>query len=465
MGTIRTYFTKNNTIVKNSAVNTGRNPVSELYYGNRNSRFLFYCDFTDLKEKYRNKELIIDDTTKHILNIKPTSSFDIMPYLNEENNLVFGNMQRATSFDLELKELLNDWDEGIGYDFNPNESRKPYDQAYSNDISSWIGMTGGTLRDIKQHLDSGTLVDVKQHLDKGNEDIIMDITDFVNNIITGDTEYKGFCLKYTDEFENPTGITKFDKNEVYAFGLFTRHTQSFFEPFIESTYDDVIKDDRGDFYLNKKNNRLYLYFSVDGKNENFDELPTCTIKISELTGLTLEVKQQSRGVYYVEVEENLNLFNANTLYNDIWNNLKFKGQSLKEKKMSFVPKVEEDYYLIGENVLNPIKYGVSLSGIKSEEKMHQGEKRRINVLLRKPYTVNQVDVVTKIYYKLYIKRGQDQTVVTDWLEVNKTYGSNFFTIDTSWLIPQTYFIDIKVDRNGETNIYNEELKFIILNKK
>lgn len=459
MGTIRTYFTKNNTIVKNSAVNTGRNPVSELYYGNRNSRFLFYCDFTDLKEKYRNKELIIDDTTKHILNIKPTSSFDIMPYLNEENNLVFGNMQRATSFDLELKELLKDWDEGIGYDFNPNESRKPYDQAYSNDISNWFGMTGDTLGDVittgePKHL----------HLDKGNEDIIMDVTDFVNNIITGDTEYKGFCLKYTDEFENPTGITKFDKNEIYAFGLFTRHTQSFFEPFIESTFDDVIKDDRGDFYL-KKTNRLYLYFSVDGKNENFDELPTCEIAATDdFTGVTLNVKQQSRGVYYVEVEEN-DLFNANTLYNDIWDNLKFDGKDLKSKKMSFVPKVEEDYYLIGENVLNPIKYGVSLSGIKSEEKMHQGEKRRINVLLRKPYTVNQVDVVTKIYYKLYIKRGQDQTVVTDWLEVNKTYGSNFFTIDTSWLIPQTYFIDIKVDRNGETNIYNEELKFIILNKK
>ena len=454
MGVTRTYFTKNNTIVKNSAVNTGRNPVSELYYGNRNSRFLFYCDFTDLKEKYRNKELIIDDTTKHILNIKPTSSFDVMPYLNDENNLVFGNMQRATSFDLELKELLNDWDEGIGYDFNPNESRKPYDQAYSNDISSWDGMSGGTLDDR---------IITTQHLDKGNEDIIMDVTDFVNNIITGDTEYKGFCLKYTDEFENPTGITKFDKNEVYAFGLFTRHTQSFFEPFIESTFDDVIKDDRGDFYLNKTN-RLYLYFSVDGKNENFDKLPTCEIAATDdFTGVTLDVKQQSRGVYYVEVEGDL--FNANTLYNDIWDDLEFDDKPLKKKKMSFVPKVEEDYYLIGENVLNPIKYGVSLSGIKSEEKMHQGEKRRVNVLLRKPYTVNQVDVVTKIYYKLYIKRGQDQTVVTDWLEVNKTYGSNFFTIDTSWLIPQTYFIDIKIDRNGETNIYNEELKFIILNKK
>jgi hypothetical protein len=213
-----------------------------------------------------------------------------MPYLNEENNLVFGNMQRATSFDLELKELLKDWDEGIGYDFNPNESRKPYDQAYSNDIpSSWIGMTDGTLGDVI----------TTQHFDKGNEDIEMDITDFVNNIITGNTEYKGFCLKYTDEFENPTGITKFDKNEVYAFGLFTRHTQSFFEPFIESTYDDIIKDDRGDFYLNKTN-RLYLYFSVDGKNENFDELPTCTI--DGFTGVTLDVKQQSRGVYYVEVE-------------------------------------------------------------------------------------------------------------------------------------------------------------------
>ena len=49
MGIYRTYFDKNNTIVKNSDVNTGRNQVSELYFGVTNSRFLFYCSFDEIK--------------------------------------------------------------------------------------------------------------------------------------------------------------------------------------------------------------------------------------------------------------------------------------------------------------------------------------------------------------------------------------------------------------------------------
>ena len=30
---VRTYFDKNNTIIKNSNINTGLNPVTELFYG------------------------------------------------------------------------------------------------------------------------------------------------------------------------------------------------------------------------------------------------------------------------------------------------------------------------------------------------------------------------------------------------------------------------------------------------
>ena len=51
---IRTYFDKNNTIIYNNNTNTGKNPVTELYYGggviNQSySRFLFYFDENRLK--------------------------------------------------------------------------------------------------------------------------------------------------------------------------------------------------------------------------------------------------------------------------------------------------------------------------------------------------------------------------------------------------------------------------------
>jgi hypothetical protein len=54
---IKTYFDKNNTIVSNLNVNTGLNPIAELFYGGaltqqRYSRFLFHFDETRLKSLY-----------------------------------------------------------------------------------------------------------------------------------------------------------------------------------------------------------------------------------------------------------------------------------------------------------------------------------------------------------------------------------------------------------------------------
>ena len=70
MGIYRTYFDKNNTIIKDSEVNTGRNQVSELYFGETISRFLFYCSFDELKSKVDSKEIILENNVKHYLKIK-----------------------------------------------------------------------------------------------------------------------------------------------------------------------------------------------------------------------------------------------------------------------------------------------------------------------------------------------------------------------------------------------------------
>ena len=129
-----------------------------------------------------------------------------------------------------------------------------------------------------------------------------------------------------------------------------------------------------------------------------------------------------------------------------------------------MPKEDNDYYQLGSDVSEPIRYGISVSGIKREEKVNQGEKRRVNVHLRKPYTVEQQDVKTNVYYKLYIKQGPNVIDILDWQPVNKLYNSNTFNIDTTWLVPQVYYVDIKVERNDEINVYNEELKFTVLSK-
>ena len=475
MGIYRTYFDKNNTIIKDSDVNTGRNQVSELYFGENISRLLFYCSFDELKNKVDGKEIILENNVKHYLKIKNTSNFDITAYLSDSNDLVFSDKYRSSSFDLELRSMEEFWDEGMGYDFQLSPIARPQDRDFSKEPSNWFNGTlartflnpGGTLSDNI----IGT-----QHFDKGNEDVLIDITSFVNGILisgittgittglttgitTGTTtgvtyNYQGFCLKYTDTYESLI----FDDLRSYVLGLFTKYTQTFFEPFIETVYDDHINDNRVDFYLNKVNN-LYLYVNVDGGMSNLDELPVCKINDIPYT-----VKQKTKGVYYAEIFASGDTFDSYVEYNDIWSNIKINGVNRPDIRMKFIPKEDTDYYQMGSDIMEPTRYGVSLSGIKREEKIGQGEKRKVYVHLRKPYTVEQNDVLSKVYYRLYIKQGTNQVEIVNWQNVDKTYNSNSFTIDTTWLVPQVYYIDIKVERNGELNQYNEELKFTIVSK-
>jgi hypothetical protein len=60
MSYFRSYFEKNNTIIKNLQVNTAKNPTTEILYGSSFSKFIFKIDLTDLQSKIDNGDLIID---------------------------------------------------------------------------------------------------------------------------------------------------------------------------------------------------------------------------------------------------------------------------------------------------------------------------------------------------------------------------------------------------------------------
>lgn len=465
MNVYRTYFEKNNTIVYNHTVNTGRNAVCELFYGSDTfgnyvfSRFIFSIDLTNLKTEINEKNITIDSNTKHYIKMKNTQSFDIQPYLTENMNLKFGEKVRTSSFDLELYQLPRDFDEGTGYDFSKNII--PFEneeKVYMEEASNWFNRTTQYSWEQEGAFISGsTLLDI-QHFDKGNEDILFNITDLINNLLTGTTtgftsgtttNVYNFIIKFPNYYEN------LDTIYPQYTGFFTRHTQTFFEPFLETQFNDSIQDDRADFYLDKIN-RLYLYANIKGELVNLDQLPICKVD-----DVDKNVYQQGKGIYYVEV-----LFDSNTyvdykMYYDNWSGLLYNGISLPDVKLRFTTKPVKDYYQIGSDTYEQPKYGISLSGIKRDEIIIKGERRKLNLVIRKPYTVNDDTILDNVYYKLYVKQGANEIPVIDWNKVSMGFTHNYFIINTEWLLPQEYFIDIKVVNNGEVNIYKEKINFYI----
>lgn len=456
MGIHRVYFDKNNTIIKDSEVNTGQNPVAELSYGSKVTRFLFTVDITKIRQLIEegNAE---DYTIK--LRMKNTQEFSVLPYLDEFKQIQLDSTTRPTSFDLELYGLQNGtyFEEGVGYDFTQNNAKRPEDKDYVTGVSNWINSQNNTPWPVPGAIDGSAQIITSQHFDKGNEDLDLDITSWVITNINASGATLNFVLKYSDGDEESGGDTQ------YTTGFFTRHTQTYFEPFIELVIDDVISDDRNRFYLNKEND-LYLYVNIDGQPTNLDSNPSVTIATDEGPSILTSVRV-AKGVYKVTVDATEESFTTYKKYYDVWSGLKVNNNTLKNVKMSFIPKDESEGYVIGDEMGMPQRYGLSLSGIKQEEKITSGEIRRVNVLVRKPYTVNQVESLSGVEYRMYVKIGPAQLTVIDWRAADRSNLYNFFMLDTSWMIPNKYYIDIRINQNGETLLYNDQLVFNIVSRK
>ena len=97
---VRSYFDKNNTIVVNSNINTGLNPITELFYGgpqgeNSYSRYLFHFDETKLISLYTGGTFADITKLKHTLKMTNTGSFDTGLL-----NSTMDTKSRTSSFDL-----------------------------------------------------------------------------------------------------------------------------------------------------------------------------------------------------------------------------------------------------------------------------------------------------------------------------------------------------------------------------
>lgn len=453
----RTYFEKNNTLIRNSNINTGRNPITELHYGGSvynldYTRFIFKFDETKLRGLYNDGVYPDINKMKHILRMTNTSCFDI-ELLNQDTIQGKG---RTSSFDLIIFPLTQDWDEGTGYDYISCTYLNG-EESFSDRPSNWVWARYGNFWSMGDGGYSGNTNDVeivRQHFDRGNENIEMDITTHVNNIITGDTNY-GFCLAFSDEIE------KSPSEKLQYVGFFTRHTETFYEPHIETIYNEHINDSRDNFFVNK-NNKLYLYVNDGGLPINLDNTPTVVVRDNNgdifLSGNTEHV---TLGVYSFNIVVPRNAdYPDCTMFTDTWSNLMINGVQQPDVELEFV--VKNGGINIGNTEEIPKEYGFSVHGVKRDEKINRGDTRKIIIKAKIPYTINQQDIIDKLEYRLYVKEGTNEYTVVDYQPIHKTFDQNYFLLDTDSLIPNKYWLDIKLVTNREVRTIKDIVAFHIV---
>jgi hypothetical protein len=500
MSVFRSYINKNNTIQSESYVNTARNPVMELNFGASlqivpnfgYTRYLFDLDLSNLIENINSGTISnnCDSGMRHTLKMTNTSSFD-----TELLNSYMSNLRRrATSFDLILFRIpktsgdtgySQSWDEGVGFDYNDSNLTKntasggltPYTvtdpKAYSLRPSNWYQTTtvsNWSEPGLYNNRDEGlvnfsdlTIID-RQHFELGNEDIEMDMTNEINGILDGSiTGVTGWGIAYVPDVENITGLT-----ESYSVAFFSKYTQTFYQPYLLTEYDDLVQDDRN-LFLKNQTNKLYLYVYQNGDLVNLDELPNVTIidrsggVVTGMSGLTTCLK--TKGIYEVTIPNGFTASTAPCVYYDIWSGLIINGQEIPSVKNQFTLQEYNAGIQIGFKSKEPDKFGFDFYGIKQNEKILNTDIRKVGITVKKAYTAQHLLHNVSLFYRIYVKEGTTEVQVQDWTPVNRTPNEFYFMFNTTDKIPNQYYVDIKVKTSGERDTYKRELTFEIVNRK
>lgn len=480
----KTYISKFNTIVSGSELNTSLNPVSDMVYGMDGvvSRALVYFDHEKVRRLIENGTMCDMGKMRHTLKITNAGSIDFTELHSCNTSQVTGTKRvRAASFDLIFFLIPKPWDRGKGFDYSKSllnldfYQMKPIDpdRLISKDACNWFQRMNGlkwdeegvywnsTLSAEYDKFSAGeeSIVIGRQHFDVGNENISIDITDTFNKFLTGELENNGIGIAFTPMLELSEA-----SHENYL-GLMTNKTNTFFEPYVETRYCDVVSDDRSNFVLGKKN-RLYLYCNIGDTLQSLDKNPTVTVRNSEDEVIVsgVESAMQQRGIYYIELELGANDFESDTMLYDTWEGISYKGTRLNDVELDFTLKPTPNYFNIGNSLsMTNVSFTPSISGINSKERIKRGDLRKLVISARPNYTSNTVQLVDEMCIRLYVKDGTGEIDVIGWDRVNKSFSENFYMIDTSILIPQRYYVDVRISYGMESIIHHDVLTFDIVN--
>jgi hypothetical protein len=292
----------------------------------------------------------------------------------------------------------------------------------------------------------------------------MDMTNEINGILNGTiTGVTGFGIAYLPQIENITGLT-----DSYSVAFFSRHTQTFYQPFLQTTYNDLVTDDRN-LFLKSQQNKLYLYIYQNGDFANLDADPVVRIEDrngNAVSGMaTLQTCLKTKGIYEVIVPNGFSGSPTPCVFYDIWSGLTINGQSLPNVTNQFTLQQYTAGIQIGSKSKEPSKYGFDFYGILQNEQIINTDIRKVGITIKKAYTGQAPLENVSAFYRIFVKEGTTEVLVQDWTPINRTPNEYYFIFDTRDKIPNQYYVDIQVNTSGEKDTYKRQLTFNIVNKK
>ena len=213
--------------------------------------------------------------------------------------------QVPRDFVVNVLAVSQSWQEGYGLDM------ESYTDVTDDSIegSNWMNRTSNPLArwtragaeyHSSSYTDTDRMPNYTYTFAEGTEDMILDVTDMVEEWMAGTVDNNGFGIFLTSSYEaystasnagvleNPSGAQK----SYYTKRFFSRTSEFFFKrPVLEARWDSRKKDDRNNFYFSSSMapgednlNTIYMYNYVRGQLRNIPGVENGKILVSLYSG-------------------------------------------------------------------------------------------------------------------------------------------------------------------------------------
>lgn len=246
--------------------NMGASDVLEIFsiYGQvttssyEKSRVLIQFPISDIVADRNNKIIAQSGSCQFILKLSNASHTDSTP-----DNLT-----------VSISPVSGAWQEGVGLDM----------EGYTDTgVANWVSASST----LAWNTEGGDVYSssIEYLIENATDDLEVDITEFVENWISGTTPNNGFLISLSSILEG-------DTESYYTKKFFARRSQFFYKkPWIEVRSNSSIKDKRNSFYLSSNLlseednlNTIFFINTVRGQLKNVPSVGTGSLLVSLYSG-------------------------------------------------------------------------------------------------------------------------------------------------------------------------------------
>lgn len=407
MGKYRIYPDKSNTLIQDSEINTAKNEVMELWYGNEGvSRHLIHFDCSDYNAKYALGLL------PHITATTATFHMDSCYPIFEKDP--YSTALPAESSNIDVKVVQQFWNAGVGYDFYGTKTVDGKSNWYSASSTSAWALPGG---DFVYTVFSGMVVNP-------DDSISCDVTDEVElwNTFTGHNY--GFVVKFSDDIEELSGETK------HILKYYTSNARTTYKlPYIELEWDNQVTDQRDEVCAGSTR-RLYLYLKRGGSFANAYDISGVTVEFSDsaTTVTASTIHNPMIGMYYVDLVYP-SIGSSGVTFTDKWAVKYESGMTYSIVSQTGLTIPASTVWLNSDSIEGTF-YDIEIPNL--QQKYTKGDSVYLQINCYTPYTSDK-SILKNLEYKIEVLDGDIAIPLVNWDGVSYTTSENFIIVDTSWL--------------------------------